>query len=190
MATSRNRTSTRTALTLNLDGADIYGRLSIDGVRNDVPARRVRKVATYDRLFIHRPKNGVYDPITYYHVLDILMRVTPGVEFRTAEFVKQLKMSKPQLSWDTTSVGRILTDIAESTFEAHGFTILHATRRWDGTTFDISGHPIARKALFNLMEDIVRLCQDTIEKELEGVVEKRLNSPLLQCPSVMTMAGS
>lgn len=184
------RTAARTETKLTLDGPDIYGRLSIEGVRNDVHARRVRKVATYDRRFVHRPKNGVYDPISYYHVLDILMRVQPGQEFRATEFLQTLRTQKDQMSWDAVSVGRILNDIAESTFEAHGFTVLHATRRWDGLTFDVSGHPLARKALFNLLEDLVKLCEETVQKELLGIIEKRLNSPLMQCPSVMNFAAA
>ena len=190
MSKSRTRSSTqRIALASNHDGNDLYGRLSIEGMR-DVTSRRVRRAASLNATLYHRAKNGVYDPITYYHVADTLARLDAGQEFRTHELMRHLRHVKPQIVWDATSLGRIVTDIAESLHEAYGFTPIGYTKRWNGMTYDVLDHPQARQAIVRLVDDLARLGEETVAEELAGHYAKRVRSPLERCPSVMQMAAS
>lgn len=185
MSKTRARTQTqRLTLAAKHDGTDLYGRLTIDGMR-DVTSRRVRRATTLNANLYHRAKNGVYDPITYYHVADALARLDAGQEFRTQELMRHLRAVKPQIVWDATSLGRIVTDIAETLHETYGFTPIGYTKRWNGMTYDIIAHPKARQALVRLVDDLARLGEKTVENELAGNYEKRIRSPLERCASVM-----
>lgn len=176
----------RQTLAANLDGDNLYGRQTIDGMRS-VTTRRARRAASLNAKLYHRAKNGVYDPITYYHVLDALARLDSGQFFRTAELLNHLRVVKPQIVWDATSLGRIITDMAEALHEAHGFTPIGYTKRWNGMTYDIIDHPKARSAILMLLDDLSILAEQTVAEELQGNYAKRLRSPLERCPSVMRL---
>lgn len=185
MTDTRRRTATqRSTLAAPHDGADMYGRMTIAGMRTPVTSRRVRKIAQQNTQFIHRAKNGVYDPITFYHVVDTLLRLESGQEFRTSELLSHLTVTKPQIAWDATVVGRVMTDIAESLEEAYGWTPIGYVKRWNGMTYDVLSGAEPRMALYRLLEDLTLLCEETVEQESRGIFEKRLNSPLNRCPSV------
>lgn len=167
-----------------LAGDNLYGRRSIPEMRDKVGARRVRRAVTYDNRFIHRDKNGINDPLTFYHILDLVMQMTPGTEFRTGDLLVQLRAFKDQLVWDATTVGRVLTDIAENLYEAHGFKAIDFTKRWNGMFYVTSTEPRAQVVLFNLLEDLVLLCEEEVRAELAGRRPKRLRSPMESCPSL------
>lgn len=182
----RRNANQRLTLAASHDGQDLYGRLTIPGMRSSVTARRARKATTFDGHFVHRAKNGVYDPLTYYHIVDTLLRLDAGQEFRTSELLQHLKATKPQLVWDATVVGRVMTDIAESLHESYGWTPVGYVKRWNGMTYDVLSGTEPRTALLRLLEDLVLLCEETIETEISGVVSKRIDSPLIHCPSIVS----
>lgn len=173
-------------LEASLTGANLYGRQSIHGIRHLVGVRRQRRAIHGDAAFVHRSKNGVYDPITHYHVLDAMMRLNPGEEFRTQDFVAYLNETKRQLVWDVTTVGRVLADIAESLYESYRSYVVTYTHRWNGMTYATPSHIEHRTILHNLLEDLYLSAQAVVDAEAEGNFAKRVDSPLLQCPSVMS----
>jgi len=144
----------------------------------------VRRIGHGRKEFIHRTKNGVYDPITYFHVLDGLMDIVPGHTFQTREFVEYLTHSRPQLVWDPTTVGRVINDIGETLAETNASRAISMKRSWDGMRYSIDDSPETRAALVHLRKDLYDLSAELIEAEKAGTPPKRLNSPLLQCPSV------
>jgi hypothetical protein len=172
-------------LRLNLSGENIYGRLTIDGIKSRVTARKLRQTTWANTNLVHKTKNGIYDPVTYYHLLDFLMQIDPGQDFRTNDLMTELRATKPQLVWDATTVGRVLTDLAESLYDTNDRAVIGFVKRWNGMTYDMSGHPENRIILHRLHEDLFLLAKEAIQNEAAGVFEKRINSPLNKCPSML-----
>ena len=171
-----------------LTEADALTRATIPGLKAQLSERRLRRIAHGRKEFFHRTKNGVYDPITYFHVLDALLNY--GYEpFRTREFIVRLNETRPQLVWDTTTVGRVLNDISETIAEQNP-TFFTATRSYDGMRYTLSQTLEAHTALLRLLDDLYRLAENLIAAEIAGEPPKRINSPLLQCPSVSPDAPS
>lgn len=164
---------------------DIHGRATLPGARDLVSTRRHREITHSRKTFIHRTKNGVYDPLTFYHVLDALLDLRPGEMFRAADFVNFLKNTRPQMVWDTTTIGRVITDMAESLNAANARAPIEAVRRWNGMTYLVSREPEDRAAMENLLDDLRIVSQEQLDEELKGNFPKRIDSPLRRCPSVM-----
>lgn len=165
---------------------DTHGRTTIPGATSIITDRRFREIKAQRKSLLHRVKNGVYDPLTYYHVLDALLDLQPGTLFRTTEFVPFLSETRQQLVWDTTTVGRVINDIAESLADANARRPIENTRRWNGMCYILSSEIEDRVAMENLLEDLAELGRQEIEAELSGTFPKRTQSPLTRCPSVMT----
>lgn len=182
---TRQKTILESALDYN--GENAYGRLSIPGVRTLAGPRKLKRCQWANNNFLHRAKNGVYDPISYYHVLDEIMQLTPYQDFRTVDLIYRLDETKPQLIWDAVSVGRILTDIVENLHDAYDAWPIAMGRRWNGMTYAVSGLPESRVMLHRLHDDLYALCEETLKEESRGVFTKRTASPLNRCPSVMPL---
>jgi hypothetical protein len=168
---------------------DLYGRTSLPGMRlvatNGHAARRARK---NDAQFYHRTKNGVRDAMTFYHIVDTLLRIPPDRQFRTKDLSEVLTATKHQLVWDNVTIGRVVTEIAENLKEANGITVIEMTRRWNGGNYSVSSRPEERVILLNLLQDLEAICVGLVKDECIGIVIKRDSSPLLLCPSVMAPA--
>jgi hypothetical protein len=153
------------------------------GEKSEVGERMLRRIAHGRKEFFHRTKNGVYDPITYFHVVDALLVQGPDV-FRTRDLTARLRTTRTQLAWDVTTVGRVLADIAETLQRANGSSYISTARRWNGMIYAIDPSKECRAALLHLMDDLILLCDELIEEEQAGTPPKRLTSPLERCPSV------
>lgn len=164
-----------------LTEADALTRSTIPGLKAQLSERRLRRIAHGRKEFFHRTKNGVYDPLTYFHVLDALLNYT-NEPFRTREFIHRLNETHPQLVWDTTTVGRVLNDISETISEQNP-TFLTAVRSYDGMRYTLAASLEAHTAMLRLLDDLYLLSDNLIFHEVAGDPPKRLNSPLLQCPS-------
>jgi hypothetical protein len=178
------RTTPEARLNFSLSGDNLYGRETVREMAGNVSSRRVRRARTDDNYLFHRSKNGVYDPISYFHVLELIAQLAPGSEFRTADLMEALKYYKPQLVWDATTVGRILADLSETMHEVHGFAPIDHTRRWNGMYFSLSTQEGARIAIYRLVEDLRELSMEQVKEELLGNPPKRIASPLDRCPSL------
>jgi hypothetical protein len=165
-------------------GANLWSRNSEPAVRTLVTDRDVRQHSADETALTHRPKNGVYDPITFYHMADLIAQLSPEVEFRSAELLPILAAHKPQLVWDATTVGRVMADMAESLADAYEVRPIRTHRQWDGMRYVISSHPVARAGLVRLVKDLRRLAEQVVEEELAGQPPKRTETPLLSCPSL------
>lgn len=173
-----------------LAGENLYGRASIPGVRGMVTARVIRKSTHADLHFYHRVKNGVFDPLTFYHLLDAVMRIQPGQIFRTADLLPYLAECKPQLVWDAITVGRVLNDIALALAEAYGVSPITVARRWNGNCYEVQGAAEFRSMLHRLLEDLRELGEEVLATERQGRFEKRITSPIERCTSVMDPLGA
>lgn len=166
-------------------GVNLWSRNTDPSVRTEVTDRDVRQHSADETALVHRPKNGIYDAITFYHMADLITQLTPEVEFRSAELLPLLAADKPQLVWDATTVGRIIADMAESLGEAYEVRPIRCKRQWDGMRYVISSHPLARVAFVRMVKDLRRLAEQVVDEELAGMPPKRTETPLLSCPSLM-----
>lgn len=162
--------------------SDPHGRKTNGGTETP---KRTRQRIVHRRLNLHhKVRNGAYDTLTYYHVLETVMRVVPGQVFRTRDLVNLLKQEVSRMSWDTATVGRVLSDISEALNEVYGFKVIATHRRFDGMWFDTSSAPAGRAAMERLLEDLAVLAETVLNQEDEGIFAKRLHSPLENCPSL------
>jgi hypothetical protein len=158
-----------------------FGRTEVPG--QTIPTRNLRRYKHNRKALFHRVKNGVYDPITFYHITDALLQIKAWNTFRANELVELLGKRAPNIVWDSVSVGRILNDMAES-FDAKDMTVIRRVRRWNGVTYEISDHTEHRRALMDLMEDLEDLSNREMTYEATQGRSKRTESPLLHCPSL------
>jgi hypothetical protein len=168
-----------------LPDSDPFGRTSITGMRGLIPERKLRRFVHGSFAFVHRSKNGVYDPMTYFHVVEALLQIEPDTYFRTNDLVGVLTDHQQNFIWDPTTVGRVLADIGETLEEKNNATYVATTRRWNGMMYSVTSALEGRAALVALLEDLFNLSEELVRQEMAGQFPKRTNSPLLQCPSVM-----
>lgn len=164
---------------------DQIGKRSIPGMRQVASDRRLRKMAHGRVNYFHKTKNGCYDPITYYHVVAALMEIVPGSDFWTRDFVLLLQTTRPLLVWDVNTVGRILADIRDNLNETYSPKPIDSAPRWNGMMYRTGSSLQSRVALVRLLEDLTPVVEAFMRAEERGEPPKRLNSPLLECPSVM-----
>jgi hypothetical protein len=164
---------------------NLFGRRTITGMEPYVTNAMMRRHASQEMTIAHRPRNGINDPVTFYHIIDALLQVQPGVLFRTVDLMKFLNEYKTQLSWDATTVGRVVTDIALSLHESYGRKPIDYVRRWNGMTYMVQEHPEFRVMVTRLWEDMAKVALEWVEAEGNGEQPQRLHSPLTSCPSMV-----
>lgn len=169
---------------------DPFGRDTIPGVREWLTERRLRQITRARNHFIHRSPNGHRDPFSFWHLLDVLMAISPDYEWNSKQLADLLNTEKPRFSWDPVTVGRILGDIIESCEMANGQGLdvapIIVRRNSAGKWYQMTNQPAGRRVLQNLLEDLAKLCDKLMETEMAGALPARTESPLLECPSVMT----
>ena len=94
--------------------SDPYGKLFIEGRAGLFSPARVRQLRSNNKNFVKTPSNGLYDPMTYYHLVDFLLQLPHGETWDSKDLTEALNLYKPQYNWDTRTVGRILGDLWES----------------------------------------------------------------------------
>ena len=161
--------------------SNIHGRSNVPQL---LTTHRVRRIRSARKNLVHITKNGAYDPLTYFHVLDMLLDILPGETFRTRDLLPMLGERQKAFAWDAVTVGRVVSDMAETLSDSLGYKAIATNRRFDGLWFDISVHEEARAAMERLLEDLEILAREEIEQEVLGKPSKRLASPLERCPSV------
>lgn len=110
----------------------------------DVPRSKRERWHKEARELMHPAKNGYNDPLSHLLLIDTLLRLRHGQQIRAAALKDLLNKDRPQLLWDSVTVGRILTELTD--MAAHrGATDQHLTSARDrfGTFFIISDTPAA-----------------------------------------------
>lgn len=166
------------------EDTNTHGRLSKAEYFPILGTRRLRRLRSQRRKIRHIVSNGIHDPITHFHILDALLQTLPGQFFRTRDVVEYLEKRVPEMSWDPRTVGRVIYDMSESMEMKFGWKVIGATRRWDGSWFDITSHPEGRAAMESLLEDLGIMSERLIEQERNREAPVRLNSPLNDCPTL------
>lgn len=154
-----------------------FGRTETDAT---VSNQFLRRAKSSRKGLFRRNKNGIYDPVTFYHVIDGLLQIKGWHNFQSGEFAAYLRRHQPAILWDAVTVGRVLADIAES-LEEQNPLILRRIRKWNGMTYEVSDHKEHRETLMRLMEGMRDLAeQDIAREEADGDFLKRIESPMLR----------
>lgn len=142
---------------------NFHGQRSIAGVGSLITQDRRRKINRANKLTA-RPKNRLNDPLSYLHILEAMLQVDPNNHlFSTKDFVELLDAYKPMLRWDTVTVGRIVSDIAESLSLRVGRPAIEVTRTNHRSTYVLHATIEARTAMENLLLDLLHLCETGFE---------------------------
>lgn len=173
------------------DASDPYGRRSIVGAKDQFSDRTMRRWTHTRQIAVHRPKNGTGDPITYFHIIETVASMAPGSVFRAAELTDWLNAERPQLFWDSITVGKILNDVIESWRMLHreNEVPLWTGLSYRGKRYTVNDHPMARAILRRSLDDLVPLVERLVEEESRGIRTSRWDSPLLECPSMKPLVG-
>ncbi len=81
--------------------------------RLDIPRHRREKWNKEAQHLLHATPNGYNDPLSHLLLLDTLMRLKPDQTIRANTMRDLLNRMRPQLSWDSVTVGRILNELAD-----------------------------------------------------------------------------
>lgn len=166
---------------------DAYGRRSIEGAATQLNDRRIRRWQQASATFIHRVPNGVYDPFSFFHLVDELSNLEPNRPFTAADLARWLNVQRPAFIWDAVTIGRMLNDLRDSFAEGlpgDDAQPLTSSRTWAGTRYSLGHGPLARARLYSLLDDLVALGTELHAAEARAGRQPRLTSPLASCPSL------
>lgn len=138
--------------------------------------------------YFPRPIGGHYDAYSFLVIVDALLNVAPDRPFTSNDMHEHLKVYRPEMRWQVKEVGRVIQDIAEGFDDAYplpsGAPLIARHRYTDGWRYVIRGGPETSTAFARLHADLVSLVYRIRKAEAEGFPYKKVESPLLHCPSV------
>jgi len=173
---------------LSLFGADRFGANTIAGFGAVITSRRIRRWATGQKKFFHRPRNGAHDPLTQFHVLMTLLEMKPNERFTARELTRHLQTHNDYFSWDPVTVGRIVMDFIGSIEAAYGtdtrWRPIVSSRHWAGNRYYVTDLVEGREILARLADDLYDACEKVVDAETAGSRVSRLASPLGELPSL------
>jgi hypothetical protein len=166
---------------------DPYGARTIPETEHLFTRRRLQRWAQGHKKHFHRVKNGVNDPVTFYHVVQEILGIRPNEWFTAKALVDYLNYAKPMLVWDSVTVGRVLNDIYDTFVEVNGDERLPLQRKRysSGAHYALTPFPEARAALVNLLDDLDEASEKFVAAETNDAMPQRLTSPLAGCPSLL-----
>jgi hypothetical protein len=180
------RTRIATGIELRPD-YDRYGQQSTEGVRPIITDRRLRRWSKARNKFYHRPKNGIHDPFTFFHLVEELANIQPARPFSARDLTDHLNHARPMLVWDAIAVGRILGDLIEQWGEANPGPRnqpLVGMRNWNGRLYQTTAFPEAARILLNTLDDLVAAGDKVLEAVTSGQRVPRTESPLTALPTM------
>jgi hypothetical protein len=136
--------------------------------------------------WVYTTPNGCYDPMTYMFVLDMVMNIDPDIELRAGKAVEWLYTRPYRMSWDSTTVGKVISDLCDTFEDVLGQKtgLLERGKDYRGTFYRIHRNPQTAAVALSLREDLYRATEVEMAARSVGNRPKALVSPLLECPSV------
>lgn len=130
--------------------------------------------------------NGTQDPLTYYLILDALMRMDTDIELRAGILAEWLSENREHLAWDPYTVGKVLADLCDAFETVLGAKngLLERGRDSRGSFYRLHQNQGTAGAAWLLRDDLYSLVQAEIAVRRAGGKTDTLGSPLLECPSV------
>lgn len=136
--------------------------------------------------WVYPMPNGVYDPMTYMFVLDMLVGINDQITLRASKLAEYLRIKRPQMGWDAITVGKVLADIEEEFENVLGekVGILEKGVDYRGKFYYIHLYPDAVRLYSAVREDLMKLVDDERQKRLLNEAVYRTESPFRECPSM------
>ena len=166
-------------ITLQTHG-DPYGKAVIEGRTGLFTERRIRKLRQRNKNLVRVPKNGLYDPMCYYHLMDILCQTRHFEEFDAKELTEILNKHKPMFRWDVRTVGRIISDIWESLEMASpaGQCPIRRVNHSNHIYYSIQRYGHTDTMLLDTLLDLGDLCETTDPEKSYEEIRHAWRSPL------------
>ena len=135
--------------------------------------------------WVYTTPNGCYDPMTYMFILDTIMNIDPDIELRASKLVIYLESRPYRLSWDSTTVGKVVSDLCDAFVDVLGekMGLLERGRDWKGTFYRVHRNQATARVAQGIREDLYRLVIVEMEARSMGKKPLALASPLLECPA-------
>ena len=134
----------------------------------------------------YRVANGHNDPLTVLYVHGALMNISPEIELRAGNLAKWLDDTAPAFSWDSVTVGKVLSDLCDGFEQRLGAKCGLIERGRDQKSIFYVFHRNQETATLarSLYDDLYRLAEVEIAAVAGRGPRNRSFSPLLECPSL------
>jgi hypothetical protein len=135
--------------------------------------------------WVYTTPNGCYDPMTYMFILDSVMNIDPDIELRSGKLVEYLAKRPYHMSWDSTTVGKVLSDLCDTFEDVLGAKcgLLERGKDYKGTFYRIHRNPTTAALAIRLREDLYKATEAEMAARATGNRPQALASPLLECPA-------
>jgi len=135
--------------------------------------------------WVYSTPNGCYDPMTYLYILDTVMNIDPDIELRASRLVEYLKTRPYRMTWDSTTVGKVLSDLCDTFEDVLGakMGLLERGRDWKGAFYRLHRNNSTAGLAIALREDLYKATEAEMAARAAGNKPLALASPLLECPS-------
>lgn len=170
-------------------GQEMISTLTTPYMKDELPGvlggrREARWVAA--RNYRYTIPNGTHDPMTYMLVLDLLLNIEHGIELRAAAVMDHLNSSRNGISWDSVTVGKVISDLCDAFETAIGAKsgLLERGRDWRGAFYVFHDNPTTARVGWALLDDLMRLTEDEMVLRRQNRKTDFIGGPLLECASV------
>lgn len=157
-------------------------------MQDELPALGTRQRLRWEasQHWVYTTPNGCYDPMTFLYILDTVLQIDPDIELRSNRLTAYLTTQPYRLTWDSTTVGKVLSDLCDAFEDVLGAKngLLERGRDYKGTFYRIHRNPEVAKVAQALREDLYRLTEAEMANRKAGNRPLALASPLLECASV------
>ena len=133
----------------------------------------------------YRVPNGQNDPLTHLYVLGALMNISPEIELRAANLACWLNNTAPAFSWDSVTVGKVLSDLCDAFESVLGAKcgLLERNRDQKSQFYVFHRNPETGGLARRLYQDRYLLAEAEIAAVAARRPANRSYSPLLECPA-------
>ena len=134
----------------------------------------------------YRVPNGQNDPLTHLYVLGALMNISPEIELRSGNLACWLNNTAQAFSWDSVTVGKVLSDLCDAFETALGAKrgLLERNRDQKSQFYVFHRNPDTAALARRLYDDLYRLSEVEMAAVAGRQARNRSFSPLLECPAV------
>lgn len=153
--------------------------------KGSVGSREEKRWSKWDNA-VWKNINGIYDPLTYLHVLSALAAINPDIELRAANLAKHMAREFPLFIWDAITIGKVLADLADTFEDALGRKngLLERGRDYRGSFYLVHHYPDILPVYKAMRNDLIKMVEaEMVQRDL-GKKPQRLMSPLLDLESV------
>jgi hypothetical protein len=176
------------ALVLIRNEGDPWGSYTTPDAASHITQRQLRKFKS-EAHWAYKTRNGIWDPLTCMHVVDMLMNTVPGESFTAGQFTVMLEVSVPRFSWDPVTVGRILNELAEGLTDVlveGDLPFWVSGRQRNGRHYTVTATSAGWRVLHALRNELAMEARPYVES---GKVRPRTSASILSMVAALQPGG-